>query len=125
LCVKFVQRWHCAKHRSSFWSGSARFVWRRALIQFAWRCDILPSVRSGTCQNSSSRRRIGDLGPDPEHGVDVLADVDVGAPDQLLRLATLELKRREKRGRSISLPSVWPDELVKMSLKFLPTPCLS
>jgi hypothetical protein len=35
----------------------------------------------------------------------VLANVDVGAPDQLLRLATLELKRKEKR-REIAITAV-------------------
>lgn len=43
--------------------------------------------------NPSSGRRIRDLGPDPEHGVDMLADIDIRAPAQLLRVASFKLQK--------------------------------
>ena len=46
-----------------------------------------------TCKESSARWRIGDLGPDSKHGIDVLADVDVGTSDQLLRVTSFRLKK--------------------------------
>ncbi len=37
-----------------------------------------------TCEDSASDAGIRDLGPDPEHGVDVLAQVEVGPAHQHL-----------------------------------------